>query len=69
MEEADRRELERLLDLAEMEQLMQFAPDPAQEAAVVIEERQVAAEGLVLAADEERRTRERLLPDSEWIDE
>lgn len=69
MDEVDRRELDRLLDLAEREQLMQFAPDPARDAVVVLEERQAAAEGLVLAADEERRVRARLMPDSEWIGE
>lgn len=69
MDEVDRRELDRLLDLAELEQLMQFAPDPGRDAVVVLEERQAGAEGLVLAADETRRVRARLMPDSEWIGE
>src|SRR5262245_22694471 len=56
MDEADRRELERLLDLAEREQLMQFAPE-VQTAEAVIEDRQEAADGLVLAANEVRQQR------------
>lgn len=67
MDPKDRAELDRLLDLAEMEQLLAAAPSAGQEQAVA--DLRPAVVELEREHDAIRQRRDQLAPDAEWLDE
>jgi len=73
MDPKDRAELDRLLDIAEREEIMRRAPTLEQvrelETRRLVAEREVDVAELERASEAVKARREGLAPDAEWIEE